>query len=91
MGRSRGKVSLKEIVGLDARPHETSEQLLQGVGIVVDAAQKDGLVQDRYSRAQEASNPGAKLVGELAGMVGMDHRPHRSRLTEHPGQGLGDP
>src|SRR5262249_57397418 len=48
-----GKIGMVEVVGLDPQRDETPKEGLQHGGIVVDAAQQDGLRQERHTGAAE--------------------------------------
>ncbi len=90
MGRADHRVGLVEVVGADADLEQTVEELLQDLGIVVDAAQQDGLAAERDATVGQEVAGGGDIGGQLGGVRKMERQPHPV-AAQHCDQFRGDP
>ncbi len=65
------EVGVVEVVGLDARLQEGAHQVGEGVDVVVDAGEQDGLAQQRYAGVNKARAGGAGGRRQFARMVAV--------------------
>lgn len=82
-------IQLMQIVGKDTKVVQCFRQPLQGIGIVIDAGQQDGLVEQGRFGLTQAPQCGPHIRSEFIAMVGMDDHGHRPRQSGQPIQKLG--
>ena len=84
--RARRGVELVQVIGLHPRRQHGAEQCFQRLGAVVDATQQHRLAKYRNRLSLDAADRGARLGGEFARVVGVQHQPHRLVGGERGGQ-----
>ena len=67
------EVAMMQVVGLDAVLDERAHQRAERIRIVIDAAQQHALAQHRDAGIDDPRAGRARLLGQLARMVGMQH------------------
>jgi hypothetical protein len=84
------QVTLVEIIGPDADPHQVLHELALDVDVIVDTGQQHRLVPERNPCSGKTVAGLFEFQRDFAGVVDVDVQPERVVFCQHVTQFLGD-
>ncbi len=95
VGGTGHSIQLVQVVGHDTLVDKLPAQLRQRFDVVIDAAQQDGLVEQRDAGIHQAVNRQAGRLVQFSGMINVDHddrsQPGCTQQVDQPrGHSLGN-
>ena len=84
--RATDEIALVNVIWPDAHHDQLVQQFFHHHGIIVDAAQQDGLIAQRDAGVSQTRTGGPDFSRRFTRVVGVDIDPQRVKLLEHCAQ-----